>query len=397
MTTFQNPTKSNRHISIDAFRALTMILMIFVNDLWSLMDIPSWLTHVSAQTDGMGLADIVFPAFLFIVGLSVPYAIQSRKKKGDSDFRIFFHILSRTVALLIMGFFFVNYENYSSEAELPGNIWMILLIIAFFLIWLDYKNPELPIVKVLKATGIIILLILVSFFETEKSSGITALKISWWGILGLIGWSYFISSSVFLFTKGKVIVQIMILILLSLMNAAAAMNWLTALDSIKTYFWIVGDGSMPALSIAGVITAIAYKNLTSKNKNFWIILVTFAFILIAYGVISRPLWGISKIRATPSWTTISSGIAILGFLLVILITDVKKATKWYKTIKPAGTSTLTSYLIPYIHYALIGLTGLQLPAYLRTGTIGLTKSLLYALTIVFITGLLEKRNIRLKI
>ena len=66
-----SPATEKLHIaSIDILRALTMVLMIFVNDLWSLKDIPAWLGHVESGVDGIGLADIVFPAFLFIVGLS---------------------------------------------------------------------------------------------------------------------------------------------------------------------------------------------------------------------------------------------------------------------------------------------------------------------------------------
>ena len=68
-----------RIASIDILRAVTMLLMIFVNDLWTLKGIPLWLEHTQANDDGMGLADSVFPAFLFIVGLSIPYAIAARK------------------------------------------------------------------------------------------------------------------------------------------------------------------------------------------------------------------------------------------------------------------------------------------------------------------------------
>ncbi len=75
---------SNRLKSIDILRALTMLLMIFVNDLWSLTEIPVWLEHKAAAEDGMGLADVVFPAFLFIVGLSIPHAIRARLSRGDS-------------------------------------------------------------------------------------------------------------------------------------------------------------------------------------------------------------------------------------------------------------------------------------------------------------------------
>jgi predicted acyltransferase len=71
-------TATQRLVSIDALRAIVMVLMIFVNDLWSLTGIPGWLEHAPGDANYMGLADVVFPAFLFIVGLSVPYAIERR-------------------------------------------------------------------------------------------------------------------------------------------------------------------------------------------------------------------------------------------------------------------------------------------------------------------------------
>ena len=62
-----SPVTEKLHIaSIDILRALNMVLMIFVNDLGSLRNIPLWLEHVEPGVDGIGLADIVFPAFLFI-------------------------------------------------------------------------------------------------------------------------------------------------------------------------------------------------------------------------------------------------------------------------------------------------------------------------------------------
>jgi len=84
---------SARLASIDVFRALTMFLMIFVNDLWTLQDVPAWLEHVPAKVDGLGLADVVFPMFLFIVGLAIPLAVNHRMAKGDSKSTIFRHTL----------------------------------------------------------------------------------------------------------------------------------------------------------------------------------------------------------------------------------------------------------------------------------------------------------------
>ncbi|WP_442587332.1 DUF5009 domain-containing protein [Pedobacter sp. AW31-3R] len=387
----------SRLISIDAFRASIMVLMIFVNDLWSLKEIPLWLEHVSAETDGMGLADIVFPAFLFIVGLSIPFAILNSRKKGNSTTKIFLHIVSRTTALLIMGLFLVNTEVYGEDAPIHRSVYTILLVIAFFLVWMAYKKPETLLVKVLKGLGISLLITLAFLYESNEATGITALGIHWWGILGLIGWAYFVSSCIFLFSNGKVMVQVVAMVFFIFICSASFLGWLAPVAFLKEYIWFAGEGAMPTFSMAGVLTSLAYKNLGANHKKFWILLFGFAFILIACGMVTRPLWGISKIRATPSWTTICSGIGVLSFLFTVYITDVKQITGWYKIVKPAGTSTLTSYLIPYVHYAIIGLVGIQLPLFLRTGYVGLGKSFIYALLIVTLTGLMEKKNIRLKI
>ena len=58
-----------------------------------------WLTHRPADYDGVGLADWVFPGFLFMVGMAIPFAVQSRLKKGDSTFQLITHIIIRTISL----------------------------------------------------------------------------------------------------------------------------------------------------------------------------------------------------------------------------------------------------------------------------------------------------------
>src|SRR6476660_10482659 len=121
-----------RIASIDIVRALTMLLMIFVNDLGSLRNIPGWLEHVERGVDGIGLADVVFPAFLFIVGLSLPYAIDARRKKGESQAQLSWHVITRTIALLVMGVFLVNGESIDANATgLPRFLWNTFSCISF--------------------------------------------------------------------------------------------------------------------------------------------------------------------------------------------------------------------------------------------------------------------------
>lgn len=388
----------HRLVSIDALRAVIMILMIFVNDLWTLIHIPNWLAHVPAEVSGMGLADIVFPAFLFIVGLSVPYAIESRRKKKEDSFQILFHILVRTIALLIMGFFHVNFDSYDESAMLLKPVWQILVTLGFFLVWLDYSSYNLLLSRILKTIGIGLLIFLTFLFKGNGGEGFAAMRVEWWGILGLIGWGYLVASCVFLFSGGRMFIQVIAFILFMTFSAASSLGWLDGAGMIRKYIWLSENGAMAALPMAGIITALLYRKFTARNANFWISIAFFAILLVLFGYLSNPLWGISKIRATPSWTSICAAITILLFALMVYLTEILNQRKWYSVIKPAGTSTLTCYLLPYIHYALITLLHIpQLPAVLRTGGIGLGKSLIYALIIVAITGLLGKRNIRLKI
>ena len=75
-----------RLASIDIFRGLTMVVMIFVNDLADVRGLPWWNYHMKADIDAMTYVDMVFPFFLFIVGLSIPLAIRQRLKKNAGCF-----------------------------------------------------------------------------------------------------------------------------------------------------------------------------------------------------------------------------------------------------------------------------------------------------------------------
>lgn len=82
-----------RNAAIDMLRGLTVLIMIFVNSFWKVEGVPHWLEHAAWGEDFMGLADIVFPCFLFAVGMSIPYAIERRAAKGYSDADGIYHPL----------------------------------------------------------------------------------------------------------------------------------------------------------------------------------------------------------------------------------------------------------------------------------------------------------------
>jgi heparan-alpha-glucosaminide N-acetyltransferase len=390
-----------RIASIDILRALTMILMIFVNDLWSLKDIPAWLEHKGRGVDGIGLADVVFPAFLFIVGLSLPYAINNRRKKGDTEWQLVKHILLRTIALLVMGVFLVNGETYNSVATgMAEYYYSILCCFSFILIWNSYpssKNNFLPIAA--RTVGIIILFILSIIYRGGEDGEIRRFAPQWWGILGLIGWAYLASSLITIFSRDRFYIILagwLFFCLLSMVYKAGIIPHHSILSFIPSA--ILG-GTLTGLTMGGVLTSMIFRHFVSLKENgrLTLALLLFSAILIGLSVITRPYWGLAKLGATPAWLFLCSAFTIIAFLLIYWIADVMGKTKWFNLIRPAGTATILCYLVPYFVYSVREIFQIRLPQAMVTGGIGLMKSFLFAMLCVLITGLLIRLGIRMKL
>ena len=67
---------------LDAFRGFDILTMVFVNYIAGMKAIPFILRHASAEMDTFTLTDVVFPGFLFIVGVSIPLALAKRQAEG---------------------------------------------------------------------------------------------------------------------------------------------------------------------------------------------------------------------------------------------------------------------------------------------------------------------------
>jgi len=99
-----------RVLSIDVLRGLTIALMILVND-------PGDWAHVYAQLDhaewnGFTLTDLVFPNFLFLVGASIIFSLESRLGRGDSKRTLALHMLRRAVAIFAIKMFLTAFPHF---------------------------------------------------------------------------------------------------------------------------------------------------------------------------------------------------------------------------------------------------------------------------------------------
>ncbi|MDF1826823.1 MAG: heparan-alpha-glucosaminide N-acetyltransferase domain-containing protein [Legionellaceae bacterium] len=102
-------TTPRRFLSIDIFRGLTVAMMILVNSIDD-QQAYSWLRH--SNWNGCTLADLVFPFFIFIVGMSGVLSITGLKNKGLTTRDILSKIIKRTAILFLIGLLINAFPNH---------------------------------------------------------------------------------------------------------------------------------------------------------------------------------------------------------------------------------------------------------------------------------------------
>lgn len=384
--------KPSRVASIDAMRALTMMLMLFVNDIPSLKGVPHWLFHAAADEDMLGFSDTIFPAFLFCVGMSVPFAIDNRLKRGDSQFSVLGHILWRGLALIVMGLFTLNCHT-SSEC-MSYLSFSLLMVVAFFLIWTDYKGTALKktpaVVNTLKAIGIALLVGIVVWCDISGKS----FEIGWWGILGLIGWSYLVTALTYLICRRRmkwVLIAAVIVMLLCVLNNSSLIHedWFSR-NLILSF--VPGGWAEHAFCMAGLAASMLMRHFRSTNAHGRLIVLFLALgvIMLIAGLLSHHFWIISKIQDTPTWLFFCLAIFFPLIAATYWLMDVKGHTSWTWLITPAGTATLTCYLLPYVWYPISDSLHLHLPEGWWYGIVGIVISLVYSLIIIQIVRWMKR-------
>ena len=393
-----NILTTQRIFSIDALRGITILVMIFVNELSAVHGIPVWMKHMPADADAMTFVDVVFPAFLFIVGMSIPFALLNRKSKGDTTWQLQQHILIRTLGLLVLGVFMVNAEGGYNESAMgmPIALWSLLFYGCVILVWNVYTTENKIIVYSLRVVGVVGLLIL-GYIYRAGPNGETGLTPQWWGILGLIGWAYLISCILYQILSGNkwllLIAAVACIGVYALGKSGGEgdlINWLNAQK---------GHAAHTSIVLFGIVLSLIFfdqRNKPALSQRFTQAFA-FAFLLFVIGFLLRPYYSISKIYATPTWCCYSAAICILVFCLLYWIIDLRKIQQWALFFRPAASNPLLTYIIPNIILALFMLAHLSLPAVLHEGMFGIIWSIVFAVSIMAFVIVLNKWKIRLQL
>lgn len=131
---------SQRLASVDAFRGLTIAGMILVNNpgSWSYVYPP--LRH--AEWHGWTPTDLIFPFFLFIVGISIALSFSRRREEGRKAAGLYGKIVQRSAAILLIGWFLHLFPRFRfATMRIPGVLPRIAVCFLFgALIYLNLKT-----------------------------------------------------------------------------------------------------------------------------------------------------------------------------------------------------------------------------------------------------------------
>ncbi len=330
---------SKRLVSLDVFRGLTIIGMIIVNTPGSWDAVFPPLQH--AQWDGLTPTDLVFPFFLFVVGVSIVLAYTKQLESAAPKGKLVKKIFKRSLLIFFLG-------------------------VALNLIGSDFAHLRLP--GVLQRIAIVFLLASLLFLYTTR-------KAQMWIAAGLLLGYYFAM-------KYFVVPDVGQGVLLPGKNLAAWVDNLIIPFHMYQGTWDPEGvlSSFPALvtTLSGMFAAyLITDSKTKENKVLLLVIAGLSSIIVSLAwsldfPINKNLW-------TSTYVLTTSGLAALSWALLIWLVDIKGYKKWGYIGLVFGSNAITAYvlssllLLPFTHIPMAngenlqglfmsGLTGIGLQA-----------------------------------
>lgn len=298
----KEPAKPARLLSLDAFRGLTIVLMLLVNNIALDVYTPKHLTHASWNA-GVNLADLVAPWFLFCVGVAIPFSAASFAKTGKPAWHQDLKILRRGALLVGLGCL-IDSTLYNGPVFCLDVLQIIgLAYIAGALLY------DLPLSRRMGIAG--------------------ALLIGYWAAIKFlpipgVGTGLFEQSRNFI----------------AHLNRTYLMPFnLTGLPSI-----------VPTTALVLIGSAIGDLLRRRDREPMWVVawLMLIGVALTIGGIIWNSSLAFNKPLWTPSYILLSAGTGSLVLGLFYLIIDAHKWSKWSFPLVVFGSNAIVAYVAPIL-------------------------------------------------
>jgi len=325
---------SGRLLSLDVFRGITIAGMILVNNPGSWDYVYPALRH--AEWNGWTPTDLIFPFFLFIVGVAITYSFANRLAKGISRKKLFLQVIRRTLILFALGLFLNGFPYYNlATIRIMGVLQRIALAYFFSsVIYLAFKT---------RAQVVITVLLLLVYWALMKLVPVPGYGV---GILAKEG------------------------------NLAQYIDNLILKGHMWTPTWDPEGflSTIPAIAttLLGVFTGQFLRSDREPLQK-----TSTLFLLGNVGLVLGVIWDIwfpiNKNLWTSSYVIFTGGMALLFLATCYYLIDVKKSTWWTKPFVIYGTNAITVYVLSGILARILILVRIPQP----DGTNVLLKTFIY--------------------
>ncbi|MDQ2854826.1 MAG: DUF5009 domain-containing protein [Acidobacteriota bacterium] len=316
-------TATPRLISLDVFRGLTVAGMVLVNNPGSWSHIYWPLEH--ADWNGWTPTDLVFPFFLFIVGVAIPLGLGRRVERGDTFRTLFLKIVYRTLIIFALGEFLAGFPYFHfSTIRIPGVLQRIA--VCYFFASLIYLKTRPRTQAIIAALLLVVYCLLMKYVPVPGYGS---------GDLSKVGsLASYIDRSVF----GPHIWKAGIVFdpegLLSTMGALA-----TTLLGVLTGNRLRCETRTPIEKVTAMFIAGACCVIIGWAWNPWF-------------PINKSLW-------TSSYVLFTGGLALQLFALCYWLIDIKGYRAWGKPFVVFGVNAIVLFVGTGVMARLMGLIRLS--------------------------------------
>ncbi len=311
--------KQERLLSIDALRGFDMFwiaggeVIIAALAKYTQWPIFQWL-HIQmehAEWNGFHFYDLIFPLFLFLAGVSLPFSVLKRKERGDSQKSIYKHLVTRLFLLILLGCIYNG------------------------LLYLDWPNIRFASVLARIGFGWFFAAILVLNFKPK------ALIIWFWSIL-IAYWGMMMLIPVPGFGPGNLTLEGNLSAYIDrLMLPGHLYDTVMDPEGILSTFPAIATGILGALT--GLFLREATLNWTKTRKG--LIIGGIGIVLILLATLWNPLFPINKKMWTSSFVLCAGGSSLILLSIFYLIIDAWQFRKWAFPFVVIGMNSITIYMI----------------------------------------------------
>ncbi|MDX9923208.1 MAG: heparan-alpha-glucosaminide N-acetyltransferase domain-containing protein [Ignavibacteriaceae bacterium] len=307
-----------RLASIDAFRGLTIAGMIIVLNPGSWKYVYPAFKH--ADWHGWTIADLVFPFFLFIVGVSITFSLSKIKIDNLEKKEVYLKIIKRSVILFLLGIFINSFP--------------------------DFNFQQFRIMGVLQRIAICYLIVSILFLNTKYESqtiiAVSLLFIYW----AIMEWVAVPGYPIGSYGKGE--------------NAA---NYLDRfiLSGYMGYYEKLGEpegfiSTLPSLSLTlfGVLTGHFIKSKKEIKKSASM-MFGIGVLLFLLGLVWDNWLPINKNLWTSSFTVLTGGLGLILFSIFYYLIDGLNYQKFAKPFVVLGMNAITVYVLSIVTAKIIKL------------------------------------------